>query len=67
MYTICKFYCEKRFGIVSQCFLTGKALVMPFGYFVNFLLKVNGKLGGLNAVLDPAILNELHFLRTERC
>jgi len=58
---ICKYHCEQRFGVVSQCLLTGKALVMPFGYFDNFLLKGKDKLGGLNAVLDPAILNELPF------
>lgn len=31
------------------------------GYFDNFLLKVNGKLGGLNAVVDPSVIKMLPF------
>ena len=34
---------------------------MPGGYFDNFLLKVNGKIGGLNAVVDPALPKQLPF------
>ena len=33
----------------------------PRGYFDNFLLKVNGKIGGQNAVLDPVLLKNLPF------
>lgn len=37
-------------------------LRMPGGYFDNFLLKVNGKIGGLNAVIDPMQLESLPFV-----
>ena len=34
---------------------------MPGGYFDNFLLKVNGKIGGRNAIIDPALLKTMPF------
>ena len=41
--------------------MTEKALQLPGGYFDNFLLKVNGKMNGLNAVVDPSMVQSLPF------
>jgi len=46
---------------VSQCFKSEYVVRPPNGYFENFLLKVNGKIGGLNAIVDPALIRELPF------
>ena len=45
----------------TQCFNVDKMLNLPGGYFDNFLLKVNGKFGGLNAVVDPNLVKQLPF------
>src|SRR5262249_52984275 len=61
MYGLIKYNCDQKFGIVSQCFNTDKLLNTPGGYFDNFLLKVNGKIGGLNAVVSPDVVRGLPF------
>ena len=61
IYGLVKYYCDQKFGVVSQCFMTEKALQLPGGYFDNFLLKVNGKMNGLNAVVDPSMVQSLPF------
>lgn len=40
------------YGVVSQCFKSQNLAKIPRGYFDNFLLKVNGKIGGKNNVID---------------
>ena len=56
-----KYNCDQKFGVVSQCFAVEKLLKLPGGYFDNFLLKVNGKYGGLNAVVDPNLVKQMPF------
>jgi len=61
IYSAVKHCCDQKQGIVSQCFKSDILRNMPRGYFDNFLLKVNGKLGGLNAVIDPNMLKQMPF------
>lgn len=57
-----KYNCDHKFGLISQCFNISKLLDTPLGYFDNFLLKLNGKMGGLNAVIDPSEVGNLSFM-----
>ena len=54
-----KYNCDQKFGLVSQCFQTEKLIRLPGGYFDNFLLKVNGKIGGKNSAVDPNFIQSL--------
>ena len=47
--------------MISQCFKSEILNRIPPGYFDNFLLKVNGKIGGQNSALDPEALRTLPF------
>lgn len=61
IYNQVKHFCDQKFGLMSQCFDVEKMVQIPGGYFDNFLLKVNGKLGGLNSVIDESELYKLPF------
>lgn len=61
MYNLIKHSCDQKYGIVSQCFKADYINEQPGGYFENLLLKVNGKIGGQNIVVNPQVLNELPF------
>lgn len=39
MYSLTKSYCDKMFGIVSQCFKSEYIVDTPEGYFERLLLK----------------------------
>lgn len=61
LYGLVKFACDQSLGIASQCFKAEYVNQLPGGYFDQFLLKVNGKLDGRNAVVDPRLLATLPF------
>jgi len=61
IYNLTKQACDQDVGIISQCFKADYVVNFPSGYFDNFLLKVNGKIGGCNSVIDPNILKGLPF------
>lgn len=61
MYNMVKHCANQKYGLMNQCFSAEKMMVLPGGYFSNFLLKVNGKMGGENSVLDPQSLAKLPF------
>lgn len=61
MYDMVKHCCNQKYGLMNQCFSAEKMMQLPGGYFSNFLLKVNGKMGGENSVLDPQALVKLPF------
>lgn len=50
---------------MSQCFKSEYISSTPRGYFENFFLKVNGKLGGQNAIVEAKFLQCLPF-KTDR-
>ena len=52
IYKLVKCYCDQRFGIPSQCVKSDNIRRVPRGYEENILLKVNGKLGGRNKLVD---------------
>lgn len=66
IYGLVKYHCDQLYGVVTQCFKSDYISEAPRGYFENFLLKVNGKLGGLNAVVDSNALRGLPF-QMEKC
>ncbi|OTF71114.1 Argonaute-like protein, partial [Euroglyphus maynei] len=41
------------FGFITQCMRSDKIKQPKGGYIQNLLLKVNGKVGGVNSVVDP--------------
>src|SRR5699024_2010752 len=49
-----KHYFDQVCGVISQCFKADHLGHIPRGYFDNFLLKVNGKIGGKNNVIEAA-------------
>ncbi|KAJ6219071.1 hypothetical protein RDWZM_004883 [Blomia tropicalis] len=59
IYGMVKFYCDQIYGIVTQCFKSDYINGAPRGYFENFMLKVNGKLGGLNSIVEPNVVRDL--------
>lgn len=54
-----KHYCDQVYGVISQCFKADHLGRIPRGYFDNLLLKINGKIGGQNNVLDVAAYRSL--------
>ncbi|KAJ6216351.1 hypothetical protein RDWZM_007508 [Blomia tropicalis] len=60
-----KFACDQKAGVMSQCFKSEYISSTPRGYFENFFLKVNGKLGGQNAIVEAKFLQCLPF-KTDR-
>ena len=57
MYSMTKNFCDQEFNIRCSCVKSDKLKDTPRGYFDNFLLKVNAKLGGLNTVANPNYLS----------
>ncbi|KAH7638733.1 argonaute 5 [Dermatophagoides farinae] len=41
------------FGFITQCMKSDNIRRPKGGYFQNLLLKVNGKVGGVNSIVDP--------------
>ncbi|XP_017478369.1 PREDICTED: protein argonaute-2-like, partial [Rhagoletis zephyria] len=64
MYGLVKYYCDQQFGILSQCFKADNVDRTPNGYFDQFLLKVNGKCGGVNSLVEPTQLQDFSFSLT---
>lgn len=61
MYGLIKYSCDQQFGIPSQCFKAEYIGRLPNGYFDQFLLKVNGKCGGVNSLVEPTQLRDFPF------
>ena len=59
IYSYIKHICDQKAGIVTQCFKLENAATTPRGYQENILLKINGKLGGQNNVIDTRFLQRL--------
>lgn len=56
-----KHFGDQKFGLITQCINTIKAKHRKPSYIDNILLKVNGKLGGKNSVIEENILEQLPF------
>lgn len=54
---------DQRYGIITQGVKSQNISRTPRGYFKNFLLKVNGKFGGQNTVIDPVVLGNIKKLQ----
>ena len=61
MYGLVKYVCDQVVGIPSQCFKAEYLDRLPNGYFDQFLLKVNAKMGGRNSMVDPRQLSMIPF------
>ncbi|KAJ7608108.1 argonaute-like protein [Mycena polygramma] len=57
--TSVKFLCDVKFGVRSQCLRQTKLQNATSQYFKNICLKLNARLGGVNAVVDSPILAEI--------
>nr|GAT59644.1 predicted protein [Mycena chlorophos] len=57
VYNRLKHVCDIQYGVSSQGVLASKAREGKDPYFASVLLKVNARLGGINAVVNSAFMN----------
>nr|AUI38422.1 argonaute 8 [Dermatophagoides farinae] len=61
MYNMVKFCGDQKYGFATQCLNSMKAKQRGRGYLDNVLLKVNGKIGGQNSIIDASEWKKLPF------
>ncbi|KAF8992551.1 argonaute-like protein [Cyathus striatus] len=54
IYTAVKHFGDIVMGVATQCLKSGKCFRAKPQYYANVCLKINVKLGGINAIPDPA-------------
>ncbi|KAE9399799.1 argonaute-like protein [Gymnopus androsaceus JB14] len=59
IYTAVKHFGDVTMGVATQCLKSSKCFRAKAQYFANVCLKINVKLGGINAVPDPKSVQTL--------
>jgi len=58
IYTAVKHFGDVEMGVATQCLKGSKCFRANLQYWANVMLKVNAKLGGVNAILDNSPLSD---------
>ncbi|KAL0065955.1 hypothetical protein AAF712_007082 [Marasmius tenuissimus] len=56
IYQTIKHCCDVKFGVATQCLQSFSCKGANSQYWANVCLKINGKLGGTNVLLDPSTM-----------
>lgn len=61
IYRVVKHVSDQKLGIPSQCMNSLKIKSRKGGYLDNLLLKINGKMGGQNSIVDNSAFKRFKF------